>query len=135
MVRAMFSLENYSFSKVIIDLSKKTSTELIISFDPSGEFNPKNSVYTLLFKFYASTEHNRTPFVSIDCQATFSFDPQITFNDIPSYFYRNAIALLFPYLRAFVSTVTLQANMPPIILPTMNLSGLENQLKESTTQL
>lgn len=135
MVKATFSLEKYLFNKVIIDLSKKTSKELSINFDPSGVFDPQKSTYTLLFKFFAHNDEQPDPFVAIDCEAIFVFEPKIAFDDVPSYFYRNAIALIFPYLRAFVSTVTLQANIPPIMLPTMNLSGLEAPLKENTRQL
>lgn len=54
---------------------------------------------------------------------------------MPSYFYRNSIAIVFPYIRAFISTVTLQANIPPIILPTMNLTSLEIPLKQNTTNV
>lgn len=135
MVKATFSLEKYTFNKVVIDLSKKASTELSITFEPSGEFNAEKSSYKLILKFLAHNEEQDDPFVAIECEANFIFQPQIAFEEIPTYFYRNAIALIFPYIRAFVSTVTLQANIPPIMLPTMNLSNLEIPLKESTRQL
>lgn len=38
-------------------------------------------------------------------------------------FEQNAIAILFPYLRAIVSTYTANANVPPIILPAMNINA------------
>lgn len=41
------------------------------------------------------------------------FESARTLEDIPDYFYANSIAILFPYVRAFVSTVSLQANIPP----------------------
>ena len=53
--------------------------------------------------------------------------------DIPEYFYPNSLAIVFPYVRAFVSTITLQANMQPVVLPTINLMGLTEELKEKTT--
>lgn len=36
----------------------------------------------------------------------------------------NATAILFPYLRNLVSTVTLNGNVPPYILPVMNIVEL-----------
>lgn len=63
---------------------------------------------------------------------TSDFENVSSFDEIPTYFYRNAIAIIFPYVRAFISTVTLQSNIPPVILPTMNLSSLESPLKENT---
>ncbi|HLO91987.1 MAG TPA: hypothetical protein VK172_12560 [Lentimicrobium sp.] len=75
------------------------------------------------------------PFIKIDCVATYRFQEKLNFQDIPPYFYQNSIAILFPYVRAFVSTVTLQANIGPILLPTMNLSELESPLRDNTTEI
>lgn len=33
----------------------------------------------------------------------------------------NSLAILFPYLRNIISTITLNANVSPLILPTMNI--------------
>lgn len=35
----------------------------------------------------------------------------------------NAIAILFPYIRAIVSTYTAHANIVPVILPPMNINA------------
>lgn len=70
--------------------------------------------------------------ISVNCQAEFMFESARTLEDIPDYFYANSIAILFPYVRAFVSTVSLQANIPPIIIPTLNLSPLKDYLKANT---
>ena len=65
---------------------------------------------------------------------TFDFENVNKIEDIPSFFYRNSIAILFPYVRAYISLVTNQANIPALVLPTMNLVSLEKPLKENTTQ-
>ena len=36
----------------------------------------------------------------------------------------NALAILFPYLRALVSTLTAQSGREPVILPTVNIAQL-----------
>ena len=61
------------------------------------------------------------------------FNGSTSIEDIPEYFYPNSIAIIFPYIRAFVSTLSLQANVKPIVLPTINLIGLTNELKENTS--
>ena len=53
--------------------------------------------------------------------------------EIPDFFYPNSLAIIFPYIRAFVSTLTLQANVRPIVLPTVNLMGLTDMLRKETT--
>ena len=74
------------------------------------------------------------PFISVQCKGAFKFENVTTLEEIPDYFYRNCIAILFPYVRAYVSLVTTQANVPGVILPTLNLSNLEDDLKKNTFQ-
>lgn len=134
MDKAAFSLESYSFDRVMIDYTLKTGNEIRIKFDPSGVFEVKEnqSVYNLNFVFYAFSETQNDPFVKIECNAIFDFAEKISFEEIPPFFYANSIAIIFPYVRAFISTVTLQANFSPLVLPTMNLSALEQPLRENT---
>lgn len=55
--------------------------------------------------------------------------------EIPTFFYPNSLAILFPYVRAFVSTLSLQANVRPVMLPTINLMGLTDRLRAQTIQI
>lgn len=46
-------------------------------------------------------------------------------------FVKNAIAILYPYVRALISTYTASANINPLILPAINVNKLiEDQLKK-----
>lgn len=38
-------------------------------------------------------------------------------------FEQNAVAILFPYIRAIVSTYTVNANVAPVLLPAMNINA------------
>jgi preprotein translocase subunit SecB len=132
MNKAAFSLDNYFFKKVLIDLSLNKSEEFRIDFHPSGEFNEENSTYELFFTFKAKNKDEKKPFIQIECVAQFKFAESLKLDEIPPYFYVNSIAIIFPYMRAFISTVTLQSNIPPIVLPTMNLTDLAGPLKKNT---
>lgn len=132
MNKAAFSLDNYFFKKILIDLSLNKSDEFVIDFQPSGEFNEENSTYELFFTFKAKNKDEKKPFIQIDCVSQFKFSESLKLNEIPPYFYVNSIAIIFPYMRAFISTVTLQSNIPPIVLPTMNLTELAVPLKKNT---
>lgn len=52
-------------------------------------------------------------------------------NDIFTYLYTNAPALMFPYIRAFISTLTAQSGLETVIIPPANLTGLGLAIKES----
>lgn len=133
MKKASFSLYSYYFSNIKFKLENNHDSEnLRISFAPTGEFTEKDSVFNLKFTFKARQENEATPFIVIECIALFKFSGNIIFEEIPDYFYVNSIAILFPYIRAFISTITLQANVSPLVLPTMNLVGLADQLRKKS---
>lgn len=132
---AKFSLDKFIFNKVDIDLDNNTGEKLLIDLIPSGIFDAEKSIFNLTFNFYAfSGRDAKNHFVHVRCMGTFDFENVNKIEDIPSFFYRNSIAILFPYVRAYISLVTNQANIPALVLPTMNLVSLEKPLKENTTQ-
>lgn len=42
---------------------------------------------------------------------------------------KNAIAIMFPYVRSYVSTITTQPGIAPIVLPPMNIVAMLNSEK------
>lgn len=134
MQKAAFSIINYQFEKVLIDLSNHNSNDLSLSFDTSGIYFNENQVFELRFAVKVSQKTEEKIFAEISCKGTFKFENIDSFENIPEFFYRNSIAILFPYVRAYLSLVTTQANVPGIILPTLNLSNLETELKKKTIQ-
>ena len=43
---------------------------------------------------------------------------------------RNTLAIMFPYFRSYVSTLTTQPGMTPIVLPAMNIMAMLAQKSE-----
>jgi preprotein translocase subunit SecB len=134
MQKAAFSIVKYQFDKVKIDLDNYTTGDMNLDFNPKGSYLQEESSYTLTFIVKAFQEDKKleNPFVQIQCVGLFKFENVNSFEEIPDFFYKNSIAILFPYVRAYVSIVTTQANIPGIILPTYNLSGLEGELRQNT---
>ncbi|WP_455084020.1 hypothetical protein [Porphyromonas endodontalis] len=136
METALFSLEEYRFTRVNIDFSDSLSSRLNLDLQPYGKFFRDKLKYELVFEFFAKeslegSNDEGKQVVHIVCKAIF----RLSSEDIPEYFYANSIAIIFPYLRAFISTVSLQANIEPIMLPILNLSSLKEELREATTLL
>lgn len=128
-----FRLVNYKFTKATLIFDIPENAEFVISFKPSGKFKEKEGTYNLSFNTIVSCKETDTTIVEVSCIAQFSFKDEIKLKDIPDFFYPNSLAILFPYIRAFVSTLSLQANSSPIILPTVNLMGLTEVLRENTS--
>jgi preprotein translocase subunit SecB len=132
MQKAVFSIINYQFDRVQIDLNNHKNNDLVIGFKPQGLYNAENSTFELQFVVNVLNKEVEIPFVEISCKGNFKFENVSSFEEIPEFFYRNSIAILFPYVRAYLSLVTTQANVPGIILPTYNLTSLENDLRANT---
>ncbi len=132
MKKAAFKISDYYFDQVLMNLNKNSTTINNINFDCNGVFIKSKKQYELVFKVKVFSEDSKEPFIEVRCNGLFTFEELDDFEKIPSFFYQNAIALLFPYVRAYVSIITTQANRPGLILPTLNLSSLSSDLKENT---
>lgn len=131
MTNAAFSLVGYDFSKASFDFSE-IADSLELHFNPSGRFLKERGTFLLRFVFVASC--NGRQVISVECHAEFKFNEVHSLNDIPDYFFSNSIPIIFPYVRAFVSTISVQSNKGALVLPTLNLSGLKRTLKDNTTE-
>lgn len=138
MDKAAFSFVNYYFKKAIISFPEENDDKfnLDIAFNPKGIFVTQENIYVLSLQVIITINDKNnnvnSEIVNVDCEAKYQFANKLDLEEIPSYFYPNSIAILFPYIRSFVSTLTLQANVNPIVLPTMNLTNLQEELKKNT---
>ncbi|HAO06413.1 MAG TPA: hypothetical protein DCQ50_05345 [Chryseobacterium sp.] len=134
--KAAFSFETFKVPKFSYDEGNQIGSDLKIGFIPSGKYYSSKGEFelTLLFITTDATEAENVIF-ELTSVAVFKFEPIIKLNNIPSFFYKNAIAIMFPYVRAFISTLTLQANTKLLNLGLMNLSSLEKPLIENTIEL
>ena len=128
-----FRLVNYKFTKATLNFDIPKDAEFVIDFKPSGKLKEIKGTYDLSFDTIVKCEETDTIIVEVSCIAQFSFMDRIKFEEIPDFFHPNSLAILFPYIRAFVSTLSLQANSSPMILPTVNLMGLTEKLRDNTS--
>jgi preprotein translocase subunit SecB len=137
MIKAAFSIEDYAFNQVMLDYSKYEDSDSVqVIFNPTGIYEEKERKYVLqLITIVQSETKEANPFLSVQCKAVFKFQADTSFADIPEFFYTNAIAILFPYIRAYISLITTQANVSGVILPTLNLAHLAIDLKKATTNI
>ena len=132
MEKAAFKLDTYRFVKAALDFDIPTEASLDIAIAPSGVLFLSKGKYVLTFQVVVTCEENSAEVVNVVCEAVFSFATPVKPEDVPSFFYPNSLAIVFPYVRAFVSTITLQANVRPVVLPTINLTGLTEELRKKT---
>ena len=88
-------------------------------------FSNKNK---LTFKIIFNLIINDREFdLNIEAMFNFETDEEITEEFKNSHFPKiNAPAIAYPYLRAYVSNLTLQSGVTPVMLPTINFVKFEN---------
>jgi preprotein translocase subunit SecB len=64
--------------------------------------------------------------LNVKCLAYFT-----TLQDNFSMLSKNAVAIMFPYVRSYVSTLTTQPGMSPIVLPPMNIAAMFHNGQDS----
>ncbi len=111
------------------DISKRFS----FNFEPKGILNTSKRTYNLQLNVLIKDE-NDVLSVEMSSVANFAFEQEIKKEKLQSLFYVNAPAILFPYVRAYISTLSTLSGFPPIILPTLNLSGLGDELQKNTIE-
>ena len=136
---ATFSLIGFKFTEASINFNniKSQNSSITVDFDPSGIFYSEKKAYELKIEFLAFDQEIGSlekTFIKTILIADFKFNEVSRKEEIPNYFYKNSIAIIYPYIRAFVSTISLQSNFGPFILPTFNLSMLEDKLIKNTSE-
>lgn len=130
--KATFQLVGYRFPAFSFDVTKCIAEDelapLALRFVPSGEYDRRDNKFYLKCEMYVGTD--RDEFVHITCEAEYKFEGDD--GEIPSYFYANSIAIVYPYVRAFCSLITTQSNNKGIILPILNLTSLGDELRRNT---
>ena len=131
-----FQFDNFFIKRAVIDINDdiKNRPELSIKFSPSGIINRNDKVFQLHLDIEIKDEGG---FINIEVSsfANFHFEDNLEQDTLDNFFYINASALIFPYIRAYISALTTLSGMNPITLPTMNLTSLSEDLKNNTKDL
>ena len=137
---ANFRLERFTIPKFTFEEPETRFSVIDVNFNPSGIYNSKDGEFKLKIEFsaIASTETEPKDYREIikgTLESYFLFDKGVDFKNIPDFFYPNSIAIVYPFIRAFVSTITLQAGLRLLVLPILNLNSLSSVLKQETTAI
>ncbi|MBQ2937390.1 MAG: protein-export chaperone SecB [Clostridia bacterium] len=123
-----YEVNEIYFKKNINFQLSEDGTPIGLKIKPTIDIKDKNMNITLQIIIFENAEQNNKPFeMKINLTGYF-----IAEGCNPEAFKVNAIAILYPYVRAIVSTYTANANITPLILPTINVNKLiEDQEQEN----
>lgn len=83
-----------------------------------------DDVFEVLLETTVSDEGEKV-FVNVKGRAIFS-----TQQENMDILEKNTIAIMFPYIRSYISIITTQPGMNPIVLPAMNIVAMINDQKK-----
>lgn len=103
--------------------------------DYSIEINAKGKItngnnFVLRMRVTVKSKDNSTN-IRTDLVGEFEFDKELTEDILNSLFCANAPAIMFPYVRAYITSLTALSGVDAIILPTLNMTQLGKEIKES----
>ncbi len=133
MEESKFQFKGFLIKRSLIELKEGTpSPKLSITFNPKGIIKPSESTFQMTLGVIIKDENN-TLLVDIVAVSDYIFDNKVDKETLNKLFYINAPALLFPYIRAYISALTSLSGIKPVTLPTLNLSALGGELQKNTS--
>lgn len=107
--------------------------EIKIDFDIDSKIdfiNENEFIVSLFIEIFKNAEENNYPFnFKAEITGMFAIDGV---NEKEKFMYaeQNAVAILFPYIRALVTSYTAASNVQPLILPAINVASYLKQKKQ-----
>lgn len=105
--------------EIDIDINHKVSVK---------DDNARVSLRCILFK--NAEEEDKPFFLKVGITGDFNFEGKGKDEERDNLLKANATAILFPYLRTLISTVTCNTGFPPLIIPVINVNQLIEQSKK-----
>ena len=125
-----YEVEEIQFKLNSADEEEEVDIDIKMEVEVTSDDNEHMRI-RLIIHIFDEAIKNRYPFeMKVVVVGYFSIGVEKD-NDIAHY-QANAIAILYPYIRAIVSTYTASANVTPLILPTVNVNKfLKNRTANS----
>lgn len=124
--------KNYVANKILFEINDnyKNKDGKVIELNPSitkeiSDLEDKEFNATLNIKIENEDDPNALPFqLEISITGFFEIEEEEDPDCKDSLVQKNSIVILLPYLRSLVTMVTAGANIPPLVLPVLNLNSL-----------
>lgn len=132
---AKFSFKGYRVLKSLIDIEEfqqDDNNKIDIDFQLAGINNTKEKTFELKMLVNIS-DVDKTLQIQVLIASLFEFEIDNSKDyKLDNYFILNAPAIVFPYVRAYISTLSSLSGLSnPIMLPTLNLTSEAKKLKEN----
>lgn len=131
MSESSFGLDKFIIKEATIQREpNKQEEDFTLDIDPSGLINYNTNKFILELRLNVTDKGNAFK-ASVLALAQFNFTNSPS-KELENYFYINAPAIIFPYLRAYITSLTALSGLKAVNLPIQNLSYLKDELVANT---
>lgn len=127
--RSVLSFKHVFIDEIIFERKENYNFREKLNFKLgcSIEFNEEKSCYIVkLTTELGNKDNTEESYLKVCVAGEFNieFNNEITDDVKEILIKKNTISILFPYLRSYISSITSQTGMKPIILPTINVNTI-----------
>lgn len=134
MDNSFFQFDSFIIQKSVFDLNQNVEVgELSIGFKSAGKLDFEKGKFNLELGIFISDSTEALK-IEIDSVGYFNFE-NLDRDSLSNFLFVNAPAILFPYLRAYISSLTTLSGIRPIVLPTLNLTSLREDLESNVEEV
>jgi preprotein translocase subunit SecB len=124
-----FQFKGFFIDESFIKIKGASFKNIKLNIEPEGIHNKKENKFTLILTVSMNDADGKFESKVI---SRGEFDIKGDLENLSDYFNTNAPAIVFPYIRAYISTLTnLSTAGHPVTLPTLRMA-LKDALKENT---
>lgn len=125
--KASFQFKGYRILETSARFPEKDEpTSISIQFAPDGTWDKENKRFVLHLEVRVANDENTLSIVfKINADFIYKGDDE---EKVRRFLGQNAPALVFPYIRAYVTNLTALSGIPPLVLPTLNLAQVGRDL-------
>ena len=125
--KARFRFVEYLFQETSIKLTgEDIGDDVEFGIEPNGIFEEDNKMFILTLNVLVKDKKSRLE-VKMTVTGKFEYETN-DIQELVPYLGFNAPAIMFPYIRAYITNITALGGMSPIILPTLNMESVGKEL-------
>ncbi len=130
-VKAKINFINFTVRESHIVFKEQGKYKISLAFAPKGFIFQSLSQYHIVLDVQAKDEEDKFQ-IDLKTVSIFEYDGNADLDQlVNNEFTLNAPAIVFPYLRAYISSLTALSGMPTLVLPTLNMSHIGEELKKN----
>jgi preprotein translocase subunit SecB len=107
--------------------------EFELEIIPEGVIHEGSKTFDLVLNVKVFEKNGRFEALVKGC-GIFSFKDVTNLEDISDYFYVNAPAMIFPYIRSYIMALTSLSGLETITLPVVSMGHFKDELIKNTKQ-